>query len=121
MPFDRQMRACEPSRPSRTQGAGSALLAWLKPADRKLTHDAARLQRSARVITHPLQGAAALQDTLGSLNDIVTRKALVANGDSLNSHAAAMVEAGEAKTDKLLDQARAAHADFNQVKAFWKS
>jgi DNA-binding transcriptional MerR regulator len=31
--------ACEPSRPSRTQGAGSALLAWLKPADRKLTHD----------------------------------------------------------------------------------
>src|SRR6478609_5710917 len=59
MPFDRQMRACKPGRPSRTQGAGSALLAWLKPADRKLTHDATRLQRSARVITHPLQGATA--------------------------------------------------------------
>jgi MerR family transcriptional regulator, redox-sensitive transcriptional activator SoxR len=29
MPFDRQMRACEPSRPSRTQGAGSALLAFV--------------------------------------------------------------------------------------------
>ena len=62
-----------------------------------------------------------LQDTLASLNDIVTRKALVSNGDSLNSQAAAMVEAGEAKADKLRDQARAAQADFNQVKAFWKS
>jgi triphosphatase len=68
-----------------------------------------------------LSSLKALQDTLGSLNDMVTRKALVSNGDSLNSHAAAMVEAGEAKADKLLDQARAAHADFNQVKAFWKS
>ncbi len=61
-----------------------------------------------------------LQDTLGSLNDIVARKALVSNGDGLNAHAAAMVEAEEAKADKLLDQARAAHADFSQVKAFWK-
>jgi triphosphatase len=68
-----------------------------------------------------LSSLKSLQDTLGSLNDIVTRKALVSNGDSLNAHAAAMVEAKESKADKLLDQARAAHADFSHVKAFWKS
>jgi inorganic triphosphatase YgiF len=62
-----------------------------------------------------------LQDTLGSLNDIVARKALISNGDGLSVHAAAMVDAGEAKADKLLEQARVAHAHFNEVKAFWKS
>jgi CHAD domain-containing protein len=62
-----------------------------------------------------------LQDTLGSLNDIASRKALVSKGDSLNVHAAAMVDAGEARVDKLLERARAAHADFSEVKAFWKS
>ena len=62
-----------------------------------------------------------LQDTLGSLNDIAARKALVSNGDGLSAHAAAMVDAGEAKADKLLERARAAHARFREVKAFWKS
>ena len=68
-----------------------------------------------------LSSLKSLQDTLGSLNDIVTRKALVSDGASLNAHAAAMIEAEEAKADKLLNQARAAHDDFSQVKAFWKS
>ena len=62
-----------------------------------------------------------LQDTLGSLNDIAARKALVSNGDGLTRHVAAMVDAGEAKADKLLEQARLAHAHFSKVKAFWKS
>jgi triphosphatase len=62
-----------------------------------------------------------LQDTLGSLNDIAARKALVSNGDGLTIHVAAMVDAGEAKADKLLQQARLAHAHFSKVKAFWKS
>ena len=62
-----------------------------------------------------------LQDTLGSLNDIAARKARVSNGDGLSAHAAAMVDAGEAKADKLLERARAAHAHFREVKAFWKS
>jgi inorganic triphosphatase YgiF len=62
-----------------------------------------------------------LQDTLGSLNDIAVRKALVSNGDGLTMHAAAMVDAGEAKADKLLEQARLAHVHFSKVKVFWKS
>ena len=62
-----------------------------------------------------------LQDTLGSLNDIAARKALVSDGDGLTRHVAAMVDAGEAKADKLLEQARLAHAHFSKVKAFWKS
>ena len=62
-----------------------------------------------------------LQDTLGSLNDIAARKALVSNGDGLTSHVAAMVDSGEAKADKLLEQARLAHAHFSKVKALWKS
>jgi Uncharacterized conserved protein len=62
-----------------------------------------------------------LQDTLGSLNDIAARKALVSNGDGLTIHVAAMVDAGEAKEDKLLERARLAHAHFSKVKAFWKS
>jgi triphosphatase len=62
-----------------------------------------------------------LQDTLGSLNDIAARKALVSNGDGLTIHVAAMVDAGEAKADKLLERARLAHAHFSKVKAFWKS
>ena len=62
-----------------------------------------------------------LQDTLGSLNDIAARKALVSDGDGLTRHVAAMVNAGEAKADKLLEQARLAHAHFSKVKAFWKS
>ena len=62
-----------------------------------------------------------LQDTLGSLNDIAARKALVSNGDGLTMHVAAMVDAGEAKVDKLLEQSRLAHAHFSEVKAFWKS
>jgi triphosphatase len=62
-----------------------------------------------------------LQDTLGSLNDIAARKALVSNGDGLTRHVAAMVDAGEAKADKLLEQARLAHAHFSKVKAFWTS
>jgi triphosphatase len=68
-----------------------------------------------------LSSLKSLQDTLGSLNDIVTRRALVSDGESLDAHAAAMVEAEEAKADKLLDQARAANGDFSRVKAFWKS
>jgi inorganic triphosphatase YgiF len=60
-----------------------------------------------------------LQDTLGSLNDIAARKALVSNGDGLTRHVAAMVDAGEAKADKLLEQARLAHSRFSQVKAYW--
>src|SRR5258707_1384668 len=32
MPFDRQMRACESSRSSRTPGPWAAVLAWLNPA-----------------------------------------------------------------------------------------
>jgi triphosphatase len=62
-----------------------------------------------------------LQDTLGSLNDIAARKALVSNGDGLTRHVAAMVNTGEAKADKLLEQARLAHAHFSEVKAFWKT
>jgi CHAD domain-containing protein len=63
-----------------------------------------------------------LQDTLGRLNDIAVRKeALASKDDSLSAHAAAMLDAEEAKTDKLLDQAQAAHADFSAVKGFWKS
>jgi CHAD domain-containing protein len=62
-----------------------------------------------------------LQDTLGSLNDIAARKALVSDGDGLTMHLADMVDAGEAKADKLLEQARLAHAHFSKVKAFWKS
>ena len=62
-----------------------------------------------------------LQDTLGSLNDIAARKALMSNGDGLTRHVAAMVDAGEAKADKLLEQARLAHSHFSKVKAFWKS
>ena len=45
----------------------------------------------------------------------------MSNGDGLTMHVAAMVAAGEAKADKLLDRARVAHADFSQLKAFWKS
>jgi triphosphatase len=62
-----------------------------------------------------------LQDTLGSLNDIAARKALVSDGDGLTRHVAAMVDAGEAKAGKLLQQARLAHAHFSKVKAFWTS
>jgi CHAD domain-containing protein len=62
-----------------------------------------------------------LQDTLGRLNDIAVRKALVSDGDGLTMHVAAMVDAGEAKAEKLLEQARLAHAHFSKVKAFWKS
>ena len=63
-----------------------------------------------------------LQDALGHLNDIAVRKeALASNGDGLIAHAAAMLDAEEAKTDKLLKQAQAAHADFSAVKTFWKS
>ena len=62
-----------------------------------------------------------LQDALGSLNDIAVRKKVLASkGDGLSAHAAAMVDAEVAKTDKLLEQARAAHADLSAVKAFWK-
>ena len=62
-----------------------------------------------------------LQDTLGSLNDIAARKALMSNGDGLTRHVAAMVDTGEAKADKLLEQARLAHSRFSKVKAHWKS
>ncbi len=63
-----------------------------------------------------------LQDTLGRLNDIAVRKEeLASKGDGLSAHAAAMLEAEEAKTDKLLDQARGAYADFSAVKGFWKT
>jgi CHAD domain-containing protein len=68
-----------------------------------------------------LKSLKTLQDTLGSLNDIAARKTLVSNGDGLTMHVAAMVDAGEAKADKLLGQARLAHAHFSKVKAFWKS
>ena len=62
-----------------------------------------------------------LQDALGSLNDIAVRKKVLASkGDGLSAHAAAMVDAEVAKTDKLLEQAHAAHANFSAVKAFWK-
>jgi CHAD domain-containing protein len=77
--------------------------------------------RNAKRREAALSSLKSLQDTLGSLNDIVTRKALVSDGESLNAHAAAMVKAEEAKADKLLDQARATAADFSRVKAFWKS
>jgi CHAD domain-containing protein len=63
-----------------------------------------------------------LQDALGRLNDIAVRKeALAYKGDDFGAHAAAMLEAEEAKTDKLLDQAQAAHNDFSAMKGFWKS
>ena len=63
-----------------------------------------------------------LQDALGSLNDIAVRKkSLASKGGGLGAHAAAMIDAGAAKTDKLLEQACVAHADFSAVKAFWKS
>ena len=62
-----------------------------------------------------------LQDALGDLNDIAVRKkALDSKRDSLSAHAAAMLDAEEKKTDKLLGQAQAAHAHFSAVKAFWK-
>ena len=62
-----------------------------------------------------------LQDALGHLNDIAVRKkAFGSNGDGLSAHAAAMLDAEEKKTDKLLEQAQAAHAHFSAVKAFWK-
>jgi triphosphatase len=61
-----------------------------------------------------------LQDALGSLNDIATRKALISDGEALGPHAAAMIDAGEAKVDQLLEQAQAAHVRFSEVKAFWK-
>src|SRR5262245_12858764 len=62
-----------------------------------------------------------LQDALGHLNDIAVRKkALDSKRDSLSAHAAAMLDAEEKKTDKLLEQPEAAHAHFSAVKAFWK-
>jgi hypothetical protein len=74
-----------------------------------------------------------LQNCLGGLNDIVTRKALCENiianpGRGLtaeqNRHrafaAGLVIGNQQAQVQKLLDGAREAHADFDDAKTFWK-
>lgn len=60
-----------------------------------------------------------LQDALGALNDLAAREALVANGHELAKHAAGLLASKEAEVHRLLDRAKAAHADFTKVKSFW--
>jgi triphosphatase len=60
-----------------------------------------------------------LQDSLGGLNDLAAREALVANGHDLAHHAVDLLASKQAEMDRLLDRAEAAHANFAKVKAFW--
>ncbi len=59
-----------------------------------------------------------LQDTLGALNDMAQREALIANGHELGEHAA-LLASKEADVQELLERAEAAHASFAKVKSFW--
>ena len=60
-----------------------------------------------------------LQDSLGGLNDLAAREALIANGHDLAGHAADLLASKQAEIDRLLDRAEAAHAAFAKVKSFW--
>jgi triphosphatase len=60
-----------------------------------------------------------LQDSLGGLNDLAAREALIANGHDLADHAADLLTSKQAEIDRLLDRAEAAYAIFAKVKSFW--
>lgn len=60
-----------------------------------------------------------LQDSLGGLNDLAAREALIANGDDLAGHAADLLTSKQSEIDRLLDRAEAAYAAFAKVKSFW--
>jgi len=59
-----------------------------------------------------------LQDSLGGLNDIATRPALVAG--SASQRVMNRLEAAKEDADKLLDEAVEAYARFAHTKPFWK-
>ena len=90
-------------------------------------------KKSAKRRRNVLSSLRQLQNCLGGLNDIVTRKALcediIANpGRGLtaeqNRHrafaAGLVIGNQQAQVQKLLDGAREAHADFDDAKTFWK-
>jgi hypothetical protein len=60
-----------------------------------------------------------LQDSLGGLNDLAAREALIANGDDLAGHAADLLTSKRSEIDRLLHRAEAAYAAFAKVKSFW--
>ena len=58
-----------------------------------------------------------LQDTLGDLNDIAMREALLSESGEDGSHTIA----SEAEAEALIGRAEGAYAAFTKVKSFWKS
>ena len=61
-----------------------------------------------------------LQDTLGALNDLTTRKGIMPKEINQSAHARRLIAAQENKAGELLDEAKAACAKFGEVKPFWK-
>jgi triphosphatase len=61
----------------------------------------------------------AMQDALGMLNDIATRKALLATGQEDSPLRAPAI--GNAEEEKWLKEAKRAYGRFARAKAFWKA
>ena len=61
-----------------------------------------------------------LQDTLGALNDLTARKGITPKEIDQSAHAKRLIAAQENKAGELLGEAKAARAQFGEVKSFWK-
>jgi triphosphatase len=61
-----------------------------------------------------------LQDTIGALNDLTARKGIMPKEIDRSAHARRQIAAQENKAGELLDEAKAACAQFGEVKPFWK-
>lgn len=61
-----------------------------------------------------------LQDTLGSLNDLHTRKGMMPKEVNESVHAREAIAAQESKAGELLEEAKAACERLGDLKPFWK-
>jgi len=61
-----------------------------------------------------------LQDTLGALNDLTARKRIMPKEIDRSARAKRLIAAQENKAGELLGEAKAARAQFSEVKSFWK-
>jgi CHAD domain-containing protein len=79
-------------------------------------------KKSAKRQKKSLVALQSLQDALGTLNDIATRRALLAK-DSEDSVDAQLAAPGSGPDDeeKWIDEAERAYERFTDVKAFWKT
>lgn len=79
-------------------------------------------KKSAKRQKKSLVALQSLQDALGTLNDIATRRALLAKDgeDSMDAQLAAP-GSGPDDEEKWIDEAERAHERFTDVKAFWKT